>query len=224
MIHLLNEEPIQYRTMILLLLYTGMRRGELCGLEWKDIDFTERRLSIVRTSQYIGHGQIITKEPKTRSGRRELSLSPTLCTLLKDYRVWQNTRRLRTGERWVNTDRLFTQSNGEPIYPDTVTEWFAKFLTNVIPDLPKVTLHSLRHTNATLMIAEGVHICKVTQTVRSCNISTHHIGCVCPCPEGQRTATRLISWTLYWLYGNMLRRIEYDRNYGRSNGQKDISG
>lgn len=83
------------------------------------------------------------KEPKIRSGRRELSLSPTLCSLLKDYRVWQNTRRLRTGERWVNTDRLFTQSNGEPIYPDTVTEWFAKFLKR--HDLPKVTLHSLRH-------------------------------------------------------------------------------
>ena len=62
--------------MILLLLYTGMRRGELCGLEWKDIDFTERRLSIVRTSQYIGHGQIITKEPKTRSGRQSYPLYP----------------------------------------------------------------------------------------------------------------------------------------------------
>lgn len=169
MIHLLNEEPIQYRTMILLLLYTGMRRGELCGLEWKDIDFTERRLSIVRTSQYIGHGQIITKEPKTRSGRRELSLSPTLCTLLKDYRVWQNTRRLRIGERWVNTDRLFTQSNGEPIYPDTVTEWFAKFLKR--HDLPKVTLHSLRHTNATLMIAEGVDICTVSKRLGHANTS-----------------------------------------------------
>ena len=109
------------------------------------------------------------KEPKIRSGRRELSLSPTLCTLLKDYRVWQNTRRLRTGERWMNTDRLLTQSNGEPIYPDTVTEWFAKFLKR--HGLPKVTLHSLRHTNATLMIAEGVDICTVSKRLGHANTS-----------------------------------------------------
>lgn len=169
MIGLLKHEPIQYRTMILMLLYTGMRRGELCGLEWKDIDFTERRLSVIRTSQYIGHGQIITKEPKTRSGRRELSLSATACTMLKDYKVWQNTQRLRVGEEWVNTDRLFTQCDGKPIYPDMVTEWFGKFLKR--HGLPKVTLHSLRHTNATLMIAEGVDICTVSKRLGHANTS-----------------------------------------------------
>ena len=68
MLSLLSAEPIQYRTMITLLVFTGMRRGELCGLEWKDIDFENQTVTICRTSQYIGNKEFITKEPKTRSG------------------------------------------------------------------------------------------------------------------------------------------------------------
>ena len=178
MLSLLNEEPMQLRVMITMLVFTGMRRGELCGLEWKDIDFDQRTISICRTSQYIGRGKnLITKEPKTRSGIRKLSVGENLCRLLKSYRKFQMLERLRVGDRWVDTDRLFTQWNGEPIHPDTVTEGFAKFLKR--HDLPKVTLHSLRHSNATLMIAEGVDIRTVSnrlghaQTSTTLNIYSH---------------------------------------------------
>ena len=100
-----------------------------------------------------------------------------MCQLLKSYRSYQALERLRVGDRWVDTDRLFTQWNGEPIYPDTVTDSFAKFLKR--HDLPKVTLHSLRHSNATLMIAEGADIRTVSnrlghaQTSTTLNIYSH---------------------------------------------------
>lgn len=173
----LEKEPMQYRVMITLLLFTGMRRGELCGLEWKDINFQEHTIFICRSSQYIGNKQFITKEPKTKSGIRKLTVGSGLCALLKSYQVHQYKMRLNAGDQWIDTDRLFTQWNGLPIYPDTITEWFPKFLER--SGLPRVTLHSLRHSNATLMIAEGVDIRTVSnrlghaQTSTTLNIYSH---------------------------------------------------
>lgn len=169
-IELLNDEPIWYRTMTLMLLYTGMRRGELCGLEWKDIDFDTRMLRIVRTSQYIGNKQFITKEPKTKSGFREFMLSSSACEMLKEYKEYQSEQISKIGSDWHDTDRLFTQWNGLPIYPDTITKWFVKFIRR--NSFPHVTLHSLRHTNASLMIAEGVDVCTVSKRLGHANTST----------------------------------------------------
>lgn len=170
MIELLEYEPIQYRTMITLLVYTGIRRGELCGLEWKDIDFDNQVMRVCRSSQYVGGKTIITKEPKTKSGIRRFTLSTTACILLKQYRTWQMKQKLKIGDRWQECDRLFTTWEGTPIYPDTVTDWFAKFMRRT--DLPYVTLHSLRHTNATLMIAEGTDVCTVSKRLGHANTAT----------------------------------------------------
>ena len=167
---LLEEEPMQYKVMIKLLIYTGMRRGELCGLEWKDIDFETGLLRIVRSSQYIGNRKIITKEPKTKAGRREMILSKSAIDMLREYRKWQNQKRLQVGEDWIDNDRLFTQWNGVPIYPDTISDRFANFIKK--HDLPKVTLHSLRHSNATLLIAEGVDVKTVSQRLGHADVST----------------------------------------------------
>lgn len=177
MLFLLHGEPVQYRVMITLLVYTGMRRGELCGLEWKDIDFEHSTLTISRSSQYIGNKQLITKDPKTKAGIRKLSMSATISTLLSDYQRWQEKEKEKVGDQWIETGRLFTQWNGKPIYPDTLTAWFPDFLKR--HGLPKVTLHSLRHSNATLMIAEGTDIRTVSnrlghaQTSTTLNIYAH---------------------------------------------------
>ena len=170
MLELPENEPIQYKTMINLLVFTGIRRGELCGLEWKDIDFDNRVMYIVRSSQYIGNATIITKEPKTKSSIRKISISPSICTLLRKYKVWQNQEKLKAGDRWIEHDRLFTQWNGKPISPDTVTDRFGKFIKR--SNLPHVTLHSLRHTNATLMIAEGTDVCTVSKRLGHANTAT----------------------------------------------------
>lgn len=177
MLYSLQSEPLTYRTMIMLLIYTGMRRGELFGLEWKDIDFENGYLNIVRTSQYIGNKTLITKEPKTKSSRRCMKISQSLVDLLKEYKAFQSEQRLKTGSEWHNTDRLFTQWNGLPMYPDSLTKWFSNFLKR--HNLRQVTLHSLRHTNATLLIAEGTDIRTVSSrlghsnTATTLNIYTH---------------------------------------------------
>lgn len=171
LLQLLDNEPIQYRTMITLLIYTGLRRGELNGLEWQDIDFNAKTLTVSRSSLYIGNGQTITKEPKTRSGKRKLTLSNAACALLLEYKKWQDQRKADMGDQWEETGRLFTQENGKPIHPQTISDWFRKFL-NRHPELPKVRLHSLRHTNATLLIGEGVDIRTVSSRLGHAQVST----------------------------------------------------
>lgn len=90
--------------------------------------------------------------------------------MLKDYRMWQREQIMRIGDRWQNTDRLFTTSEGKPIHPDTITGWFHDFIKR--NDLPHITIHSLRHTNATLMINSGVPITTIAARLGHANPST----------------------------------------------------
>lgn len=179
LISLIDDAPIQYKTMIITLIYTGMRLGELCGLEWKDVDFDNEIITVRRSSQYISGKGIITKEPKNKSSIRTNKYPSVLFKLLKDYKVWQARERLKLGDRWNDTDRLFTTYDGLPMHPNTLNTWLKKFLENT--NLPRITVHSLRHTNATLLIAGGVDIRTVSkrlghsQTSTTLNIYTHAI-------------------------------------------------
>ena len=101
---------------------------------------------------------------------RVIDLSDTAILLLKVYRNWQTQERFKLGDKWVDTDRLFCQWNGNPIHPDTITGWFRDFVNR--NNLPKVTVHSLRHTNATLMIASGTDIRTVAGRLGHAQTST----------------------------------------------------
>ena len=169
LIMLLGKEPIHYRTMIIVLIYTGLRRGELLGLEWGDIDFENKTITISRSLQYLGGGVYHVKEPKTKSGFRKLSISSYLCDLLLEYKDWKDDLVSKVGDSWIESDRLFTRPTGDFFLPDTITWWFRKFIYST--DLPKVSLHSLRHTNATLLIAEGTDVVTVSKRLGHANTS-----------------------------------------------------
>ena len=131
MLDLLDDEPIVYRTMITLLLHTGLRRGELCGLEWDDINFDLSLLDVQRTSLYLPEKGVFVDETKNSTSRRVLKLTPDAVQLLKRYRMWQNSERLRIGDQWAEEweqhPRLFTTWHGKPLHPSTVTGWFHTF-------------------------------------------------------------------------------------------------
>lgn len=148
----------------------GMRRGELLGLEWPDIDLDNRIVSITRTSQYIAGKGIITKEPKNETSTRVVKLSASAIDLLRQYRVWQNSYRLSIGDQWQPTQRLFTAWNGAPMHPDVLSGWFGDFIKRT--DLPQIHVHSLRHTNTTLMIAGGEDILTVSRRLGHAQAST----------------------------------------------------
>lgn len=170
LLELLQSEDIQHRTMITLLLFTGLRRGELCGLEWKDIDFTSALLQVRRTSLYLPEKGIFTDDTKNFSSQRVIKLPPSVLSLLREYYTWQLQERLKIGDQWHNYDRLFTQWNGLPIHPSSITGWFSDFISKT--DLPPVHIHSLRHTNATLQIAGGVPITAVADRLGHASATT----------------------------------------------------
>lgn len=130
-------------------------------------------------SQYIPGKGIFTKETKTETSDRTIKLPLQAFEMLKEYKKVQKEDQLRAGDKWVKTDRIFTQWNGEPIHPDSITGWFREFIQKT--DLPQVSIHSLRHTNITLLIAAGVPLRTVSyraghaQTSTTANIYSHAI-------------------------------------------------
>jgi len=179
MLELLQVEDDPYRTIFILLLYTGMRRGELMGLEWKDIDFNTGVLSICRTSQYIKERGIFTDDVKNKSSHRSMKLPENIIDRLKQYKAWQLEESAKLGDRWQDTDRLFTTWDGAPMSPNSPYFWLQRFLAR--HDLPKINVHSLRHTNATLLISQGINVRTVagrlghSQTSTTMDIYSHEL-------------------------------------------------
>ena len=159
---------IKAATMILLL--TGMRRGELCGLEWDDIDFDEETITICRSVVTVATMGAITKDPKTESSKRVIGISDNLVGVLREYKEWYDNYREALGDRWVNSNRVFIKENGDGLYPSTVESWVHKICKAA--GLPNRTVHSLRHTNITMQIAAGVPLVTVAGRAGHARTST----------------------------------------------------
>lgn len=166
----LDKESMQHQVIVKLLLFTGMRRGELCGLEWKDIDFERAVITVRRSSLYLPGKGIFEDETKNATSERCMKVSADVVTMLKTWRAEQSKQRLRMGDQWQTSDRLFTAWNGAPIRPDVITAWFHKFVTK--NGLPPIHIHSLRHTNATLLIAAGTNLTTVAARLGHANSTT----------------------------------------------------
>ena len=170
LLDLLQEEPISYRTAITVLLFTGMRRGELLGLKWSDINFDNNTISIERSLLYLPDKGLFEDETKTIGSDRVIKVPATAMLALKEYKAWQNQQRPLLGTAWGNSAYAFTSSEGETMRPDTLTNWFHTFILKT--DLPPIHLHSLRHTNATLQIANGIPLTTVASNLGHADSAT----------------------------------------------------
>lgn len=167
----------QYRLLFNLALYSGARRGELIALEWSDIDFDNMELSITKSAEKV-KGEVITKAPKTRTSYRRVSLPASVVTLARKWKIEQLQYRLSIGSQWNGSNYVFIQWDGSRMYPDTPTKIFNKIIARhnaAAPDneqLPRITLHDLRHTSATLLIAQNVDIRTVSSRLGHAKTST----------------------------------------------------
>lgn len=170
LMELLQKEKSIYRRAISLLLLTGMRRGELLGLEWKDVDFDAKTIYVHQTSQYLPSQGIYDETPKTKSSKRLIMISPQVISVLREQLEWQQRQFHTAPDRWHNSGRIITDEHGAPMHPDRLTRWFRKFVKKT--DLPTdLHLHSLRHTYATLCIANGVPITAVSSQLGHANVA-----------------------------------------------------
>lgn len=181
LLELLQEEPIRWRAVITFDLLSGLRRAELLGLRWQDVDLDAHTITIRQTSNYLPGMGVYVGAPKTDSSARPLPISTAAVMILLEYKRWQDAQRGELGDAWEDQDgRVFTTDMGAPIFPDSVTQWFSAFVAR--SGLPKVTVHSLRHTYASLMIADGTPLVVVSrqlghaQTSTTANIYAHAIA------------------------------------------------
>ncbi len=103
---LLNDEPLKYRTFFNLMIYSGFRRGEMLGLEWKDIDFENNVISIRRTSNYTAKKGVYTDTTKTKKSQRSLKFPQAIMDMLKEYKADQDELALKCGDKWAHNLRL----------------------------------------------------------------------------------------------------------------------
>lgn len=168
----LETQSMKYEVYFKLVLATGMRRGEACGLRWSDIDWRHRTIHVQRTVVKLSGQKIFTKELKTASGNRRVYISKEMCKLLKAWKqecAWQMEQ--AEGQTLTEEDYLFRQPGGDPMVPSTFTFRFKKILKeNGLPQ--NLSVHSLRHTNASLLIAQGVDVRTVASLLGHSQAST----------------------------------------------------
>ncbi len=169
-LELLSVEDTKYKVAIILTIFTGVRLGELMGLEWQDIDFKNGIISINRSSQYLSDMGVFTKTPKTESSIREIAIPEFIISLLEEYKLWYEEQKSIYGELWTNSDRLFVQADGKPMHPSSISKWFVKYVSTI--GLPVINFHGLRHTNASLLVAQNVDIAVVSARLGHAQIST----------------------------------------------------
>ena len=169
-LELLSNEDTKYKVAIILTVFTGVRLGELMGLEWQDVDFKNGIISINRSSQYLADMGVFTKVPKTESSIREIAIPEFIISLLEEYKLWYEEQKSIYGKLWTDSDRLFVQADGKPMHPSTISKWFVKYVGQI--GLPVINFHGLRHTNASLLVAQNIDIAVISARLGHAQIST----------------------------------------------------
>jgi integrase len=184
----LKKEPLRYQALIQLLMFTGCRRGEIVGLKWDKIDFTNNQINISKHILYTTERGIYEDDLKTDASKRLIKIPAELTALLKSYKSEQNKTRIALGSTWHNTGYVFTQENGEPMHPCTPTGYckdFVKKYNKIIAKensqkpkneqlklLPRINPHAFRHSQASILIFNGIDIATVSKRLGHAKIST----------------------------------------------------
>ena len=169
-LNLLESEPLKYRVFFNIAVYSGFRRGELLGLEWKDVDFENNIISVRRTSCYTSRKGIYTDTTKTRKSQRTIKFPQAIMNMLRAFKEEQDAEALRVGDKWVETDRLFVKWNGMPMNNNTPYCWLSEFCEK--HELPFYGVHQFRHWFASALVNEGVDIVSISGALGHSNVTT----------------------------------------------------
>lgn len=184
----LANEPLKWQAAMQLLIFTGCRRSEIVGLKWDKINFKKCEISIEINLLYTKQKGIYTDTTKTEASKRTITIPVELVELLKTYRKQYNEQRLAMGDKWNNTGFLFTQEDGKPMHPDSLTDYCAKFRqkynkviakenlnrdkNNQLKLIPRINPHSFRHSQASLLFFNGTDAITISKRLGHAKVST----------------------------------------------------
>jgi integrase len=172
-----------------LLALTGLRRGEALGLQWSDVDLVRGRLSIQRQRALTGYA---VEERPTKSGKpRPISIDAGTVAVLRRQSQQQLDDAAEWQEAWVDDGHVFTRENGAPWHPDRVRKLFEEAMATV--DVPRIRMHDLRHTWATLALRAGVHPKVVQERLGHANIAITMDTYSHVLPDMQESAAELVA-------------------------------
>ncbi len=163
--NILNEDDIRtlleaakktpYYALFYVAIFTGMRRSELLALRWSDVDLLLSQIYVTRTLHHLRDGSIAFRAPKTAKGRRMISLSPSVSSVLRKYKEGQKLDRAMLGISLKEDDLVYSDLKGKPLLPNTVTHAWIKLVRRT--GLKGIRLHDARHSHASLMLKAGTH-------------------------------------------------------------------
>ena len=137
----------------------GLRRGELLGLWWQDIDWEKKQIHIVR-NRVVVNGKSVVKEPKTENSVRTIDMPDQLVQKLKLHQWACRANQQKLGKAYTESDYIIVHPDGKPIYPEYLSQMLTKLQKKA--NLPQCRFHDLRHLCATIMLLQGVNV-KVAQ-------------------------------------------------------------
>ena len=147
-----ETENITNYSFLLLIAYTGIRRGEACGLQWQNIDFKNNTITIERTRDSKG-----TRTPKTRNSMRTIKVDTSVMAQLEKYKTWCKATLFAFGNKIEKSTFVFiSYQTGEPISDSGLLYMVRRVVESA--KLPEITLHGLRHTHATILLNKGVNV------------------------------------------------------------------
>ena len=166
----LELEPIKWRAAVHLLLITGARRGEILGLKWDSVDWKNSQIYICNNLLYSPDIGIYETTPKTANSRRYVKLPEQTMELLREYRRWQLEQQRIYGDKWQNTSFVFTQENGAPMNPTSLTGYCTDFSKRY--GLPHINPHAFRHTMVSVLYFNGVDSISISRRLGHSKVST----------------------------------------------------
>jgi integrase len=183
-----KNESLKWQLALNMLIFTGCRRGEIMGLKWNKVDFKNNQIRVDINLLYSKEKGIYEDTPKTEQSKRTITIPGELIEMLKTYKKQYNEHRLALGDKWNNTGFLFTQENGNPMHPDTLTDYCNEFSKkyNKIIDLenkgkkeseklkllPHINPHAFRHTQASLLFFAGADCTTISKRLGHSKVST----------------------------------------------------
>lgn len=170
-VKLVQQECVEHQLSFALGVLLAMRRGEIMGLTWSNVNLEARELFIEQAAAHSSKLGNYIDDPKNKKSKRKLDIPDSVADLFRKLKAKQAERQLRVGSKWIKNDFVFKDWNGEPLKVEFPTHWWKEF-RNANPIAQGVTFHGLRHTAATLMIKENVPISTVSGVLGHSQMST----------------------------------------------------
>lgn len=165
----MREQKDHIFMLYYLAIYTGMRRGELLGLKWGDVDFQKKRIYVQHSLYYISGQGLVLQTPKTSSGKRNISMADEIVNELQTYKLKKQEQLLKVGMKLSNEHFVISPFGGEPLNPNTIHKQFSYDIK--LAGMKRIRFHDLRHTHATIMLEIGENSKVVSERLGHSNVS-----------------------------------------------------